>query len=70
MAFIWRLCLFSGGAIVWSDLLIQCTHPRYFSYLGAYKHTYKGGVGGREGEGGRGPCSVSERRRNLSGSLC
>ena len=38
MAFIWRLCLFSGGAIVWSDLLIQCTHPRHFSYLGAYKH--------------------------------
>ena len=34
--FIWRLCLFWGGAIVWSDLLIQYTHPKHFSFLGAY----------------------------------
>ena len=46
-----RLCLFWGGAIVWSDLLIQCTHPKHFSYLGAYKRRE---VGEGKGEGGRG----------------
>ena len=56
-----RLCWFSGGASVWSDLLIQCTHPKHISYLRClHTNTHSG-----EGREDKDAYSVKERKRYL-----